>query len=44
MQEKFDSYAAFWPYYLAEHRKPATRALHGAGTAAGVGGAPQRED
>jgi len=36
MQEKFATYGAFWPHYLAEHRRPATRALHGAGTVAGV--------
>ncbi|HYE00585.1 MAG TPA: DUF962 domain-containing protein [Alphaproteobacteria bacterium] len=32
MAERLPSYAAFWPHYLREHAKPATRAWHYAGS------------
>jgi hypothetical protein len=36
MAERFSTYREFWLHYLREHGRPATRAIHFAGTAAGV--------
>ena len=33
---RIDSYAAFWPFYLGEHARPATRSWHLFGTALGL--------
>ena len=41
MAPRLESFEAFWPHYLREHARPATRAVHVAGTwmAAAVVGA-----
>ena len=34
---QFKSFSDFWPYYLGEHSKPATRRLHCIGSLAAIG-------
>jgi len=33
----YQTFSAFWPYYLREHAKPATRAWHYVGSALAIG-------
>lgn len=33
MSEEIKTFEEFWPFYVAEHSKPATRAMHFLGTA-----------
>ena len=35
-EQRFTSFEEFWPYYVVEHSRPATRTLHALGTAAAV--------
>jgi hypothetical protein len=35
-QDEMKSFAEFWPHYVAEHSKPATRTLHAIGTGVGL--------
>ena len=36
MNERFDSFEEFWPFYVREHSKKLTRQLHFAGTTAAL--------
>ena len=36
-EREFRSFAEFWPYYLSEHSRSATRVLHGIGILAAIG-------
>jgi hypothetical protein len=35
-EPRFNSFSEFWPFYVTEHSKPATRLLHLVGTTAGI--------
>lgn len=34
--KRYQSFSEFWPFYVAEHSRPATRWLHLIGTTAGI--------
>ena len=36
-EPRFESFEAFWPYYVRAHSKPLTRTLHAVGTTAALG-------
>jgi hypothetical protein len=35
-EQRYQSFNEFWPFYVSEHSRPATRVLHLLGTAAGI--------
>ena len=35
-ETRYKSFSEFWPFYVAEHSRPATRLLHLVGTTAGI--------
>ncbi len=41
-EERIQSFEAFWPYYVGEHRLPMNRMLHCVGTLSGRGAAHRR--
>ena len=36
IEERYKSFAEFWPFYVSEHSRPGTRVLHLIGTFTGV--------
>jgi hypothetical protein len=36
IEERYKSFAEFWPFYVSEHSRPGTRVLHFIGTTLGL--------
>ena len=42
--ERIKTYSDFWPYYLQQHSRPQTRAIHFLGTGLDLGAHDERDE